>query len=283
MTDSTQTKKQKKNDIIIDLFASNLPGSTKDGDLIQKTLRNQLVESIRNSVTPPDADKSSEVTQVIDESGRNVFFVDGTRGAGKTTFINSVVKSLDCDKGDTSTSIKCLPTIDPTKLPRHEPILVTVTARLNKMVSDKLKGCWSSNDHKKQKEQWQSHLEQLKRGLHLLTDKEYKPEYFSDALKLDAQLDYSIGGQDLSAIFNHLVECACKILDCTAILISFDDIDTQFDTGWDVLESIRRFFNSQKLVVVATGDLRLYSQLIRGKQYENYSKTLLDQEKKAPA
>ncbi|HDS1206790.1 TPA: hypothetical protein QDZ84_001785 [Shewanella algae] len=281
MTDSTQTKKQKKNDIIIDLFASNLPGSTKDGDLIQKTLRNQLVESIRNSVTPPDADKSSEVTQVIDESGRNVFFVDGTRGAGKTTFINSVVKSLDCDKGDTSTSIKCLPTIDPTKLPRHEPILVTVTARLNKMVSDKLKGCWSSNDHKKQKEQWQSHLEQLKRGLHLLTDKEYKPEYFSDALKLDAQLDYSIGGQDLSAIFNHLVECACKILDCTAILISFDDIDTQFDTGWDVLESIRRFFNSQKLVVVATGDLRLYSQLIRGKQYENYSKTLLDQEKES--
>ncbi|WP_335925655.1 hypothetical protein [Shewanella algae] len=281
MTDSTQTKKQKKNDIIIDLFASNLPGSTKDGDLIQKTLRDQLVESIRNSVTPPDADKSTEVTRVIDESGRNVFFVDGTRGAGKTTFINSVVKSLDSDKGDATTSIKCLPTIDPTKLPRHEPILVTVTARLNKMVSDKLKGCWSSNDHKKQKEQWQSHLEQLKRGLHLLTDKEYKPEYFSDALKLDAQLDYSIGGQDLSVIFDQLVECACKILDCKAILISFDDIDTQFDTGWDVLESIRKFFNSQKLVVVATGDLRLYSQLIRGKQYENYSKTLLDQEKES--
>lgn len=281
MTDSKQTEKQKNNDIIIDLFASNLPGSTKDGDLIQKALRDQLVESIRDSVTPPDDDKSTEVTGVIDESGRNVFFVDGTRGAGKTTFINSVVKSLNDDTGDASVSIKCLPTIDPTKLPRHEPILVTVTARLNKMVSDKLKGCWSSNDHKKQKEQWQSHLEQLKRGLHLLTDKEYKPEYFSDALKLDAQLDYSIGGQNLSQIFDQLVERACEILGCKAILISFDDIDTQFDAGWDVLESIRKFFNSQKLVVVATGDLRLYSQLIRGKQYENYSKTLLDQEKES--
>jgi len=278
MTDSAQAKTTEKK-IIIDLFAPNLPGSTNEDDLIQKSLRDQLVESIRNSVTPPDVDKSVELTRFIDESGRNVFFVDGTRGAGKTTFINSVVKSLDKDNGETS--IKCLPTIDPTKLPRHEPILVTVTARLNKIVSDKLKASWSSNDLKRQKEDWQSHLEQLKRGLHLLTDKEYKPEYFSDALKLDAQLDYSIGGQDLSVIFDKLVECACQILGCKAILISFDDIDTQFDTGWDVLESIRRFFNSQKLVVVATGDLRLYSQLIRGKQYENYSKTLLDQEKES--
>lgn len=281
MTDSKQTEEKKNYDIIIDLFASNLPGSTKDGDLIQKALRDQLVESIRDSVTPADADKPTNVTRVIDESGRNVFFVDGTRGAGKTTFINSVVKSLNADTSGASVSIKCLPTIDPTKLPRHEPILVTVTARLNKMVSDKLKESWSSNDHKGHKERWQNHLGQLKRGLHLLTDKEYKPEYFSDALKLDAQLDYSIGGQDLAEIFDGLVECACEILGCKAILISFDDIDTQFDTGWDVLESIRKFFNSQKLVVVATGDLRLYSQLIRGKQYENYSKTLLDQEKES--
>jgi len=277
MKDRVHTEMTERN-IIINLFAPNLPGSTKEDDLIQKSLRDQLVESILSSVPTSAADKSVELTRFIDESGRNVFFVDGTRGAGKTTFINSVVKYLDRDEGDVNVSIKCLPTIDPTKLPRHEPILVTVTARLNKMVSDKLREYWSSSDHKKQKEQWQNHLAQLQRGLHLLTDKEYKPEYFSDALKLDAQLDYSIGGQDLSEIFDNLVEHACEILGCKAILISFDDIDTQFEAGWDVLETIRKFFNSQKLVVVATGDLRLYSQLIRGKQYENYSKTLLDQE-----
>ncbi|ENP0421795.1 archaeal ATPase [Edwardsiella piscicida] len=280
MIDSVQTETTEEK-IIINLFAPNLPGSTKEDDLIQKSLRDQLVETIRNSVTLPDTDKSAGLTRFIDESGCNVFFVDGTRGAGKTTFINSVVKSLNSDQGDVKVSIKCLPTIDPTKLPRYEPILVTVTARLNKMVSDKLKGCWASNDYKKQKEQWQNHLAQLQRGLHLLTDKEYKPEYFSDALKLDAQLDYSIGGQDLSEIFEELVKRACEILGCKAILITFDDIDTQFEAGWDVLESIRKFFNSRKLVVVATGDLRLYSQLIRGKQYENYSKTLLDQEKES--
>lgn len=279
MTDNTKSKYKEKDEIIIDLFAPNLPGSIKDSDLIQRALRNQLVENIRNSITLSEPNNISGFAQFIDESGRNVFFVDGTRGAGKTTFINSVVEYLEKGGSDAGAIIKCLPTIDPTKLPRHEPILVTVTARLNKMVSGKLKESWSSNDHKRRKERWQNHLGQLKRGLHLLTDKEYKPEYFSDAMKLDAQLDYSIGGQDLSEIFDRMVDSACDILDCKAIMISFDDIDTQFDTGWDVLESIRKFFNSQKLVVVATGDLRLYSQLIRGKQYENYSKTLLDQEK----
>ena len=163
MTDRTQNENKETNEIIIDLFASNLPGSTKDGDLIQKALRDQLVESIRSSITRPTSNNSSAVTRFIDESGRNVFFVDGTRGAGKTTFINSVVERLNNDRSDTDTSIECLPTIDPTKLPRHEPILVTVTARLNKVVSSKLKRCWSSNHHSKQKEKWQNHLEQLDR------------------------------------------------------------------------------------------------------------------------
>lgn len=279
MTDNTHSESKGTNEIIIDLFAPNLPGSIKESDLIQKVLRDQLVENIRSSIILSESNNSSGVARFVDESGRNVFFVDGTRGAGKTTFINSVVEHLEKGGSDAGAIIKCLPTIDPTKLPRHEPILVTVTARLNKMVSEKLKESWSSNDHKRHKERWQNHLGQLKRGLHLLTDKEYKPEYFSDAMKLDAQLDYSIGGQDLSEIFDRMVDSACDILGCKAIMISFDDIDTQFDAGWDVLESIRKFFNSQKLVVVATGDLRLYSQLIRGKQYENYSKTLLDQEK----
>ncbi len=268
---------ESSNAIIIDLFAPNVPGSIKDKDLIQKELRDQLVDDIRKSFGHESKKaNSSDVVKFIDESGRNVFFVDGTRGAGKTTFVNSVVERLNKDKE--GSKIECLPTIDPTKLPRHEPILVTVIARLNKIVSDILKSDWSSVDYKIKKDQWQNHLERIKRGLHLLTDKEYKPEYFSDALNLDAQLDYSIGGQNLGQIFSGLIDCACEILSCTAILISFDDIDTQFGVGWDVLEAIRKFFTSDRVVVVMTGDLRLYSQIVRGMQYGNYNSVALSEE-----
>lgn len=76
MTDSVQTETT-EGKIIINLFAPNLPGSTKEDDLIQKSLRDQLVESIRNSIAYPDTDKFAGLTRFIDESGRNVFFVDG--------------------------------------------------------------------------------------------------------------------------------------------------------------------------------------------------------------
>ena len=65
MTDSVQTETT-EGKIIINLFAPNLPGSTKEDDLIQKSLRDQLVESIRNSVTSPDSDKSAGLTRFID-------------------------------------------------------------------------------------------------------------------------------------------------------------------------------------------------------------------------
>lgn len=222
---ATETRIDSKEKIIIDLFAPNVPGSTEDKDFIQRTLRDQLVNSIRESLKAAAEDKPSELERFVDESGRNVYFVDGTRGAGKTTFINRVVEHLQ-KKEQGEDSIECLPPIDPTKLPRSEPILVTVTARLNYVVSKKFKGCWSSDKNKPNKEKWQQQLQQLERGLRLLNDKEYKPEYFSEALQLNAQLEYSMGGQDLSAIFGTLVELACDILECKAILISFDDIDT---------------------------------------------------------
>lgn len=72
MTDSVQTETT-EGKIIINLFAPNLPGSTKEDDLIQKSLRDQLVESIRNSIAYPDTDKFAGLTRFIDESGRNVF------------------------------------------------------------------------------------------------------------------------------------------------------------------------------------------------------------------
>ncbi|MDP2610623.1 MULTISPECIES: hypothetical protein, partial [unclassified Oceanobacter] len=91
---ATETRIDFKEKIIIDLFAPNVPGSTEDKDFIQRTLRDQLVNSIRESLKAAAEDKPSELERFVDESGRNVYFVDGTRGAGKTTFINRVVEHL---------------------------------------------------------------------------------------------------------------------------------------------------------------------------------------------
>ncbi|EGQ8704448.1 archaeal ATPase [Vibrio vulnificus] len=256
--------------ISIDLSKSNLPGSISDADFVQDALKKQIKEKIHACLSSSDINESSYRS----DAGNNVFFIDGTRGAGKSTFMQHLVDhySLEHDS-----NICSLPCIDPTKLPGSEPVLVTVIALLNCKVKEKLDShAW--DEEQKTKVLWEQSLYELSKGLQRLTADEYKPEFFDDSLQLHSQLDYSSGGQSLEMTFNKLLEIACNILKCKAIMLAFDDIDTQFVAGWDVLESIRRFFSSKYLIVLITGDLRLYSQLVRGKQYENYNEVLLREE-----
>ncbi len=55
----------------------------------------------------------------------------------------------------------------------------------------------------------------------------------------------------------------------------FDDIDTNIDKGWMILETIRKYLTSCKLQVFVSGDWELYSSLVRMKQWENFDKKIL--------
>ncbi|MDI3324873.1 archaeal ATPase [Pontibacterium granulatum] len=261
-----------ENKVIIDLNKPNLPGSIDTVEFVQQTLKERLISDIELVATPRE--NHSPVYGVISEVGRQVFFIDGTRGAGKTTFMNGIVQHFK-----DSNNVHALRCIDPTKLPRIEPILVTVLAQLNTDVSDKLrKNSGWSIENNKEKENWQNSLKNISQAIKLLDKKEYSKDFFDEALELNALLSNASGGLGLEEQFSKLLEQACDILGRNAILVAFDDIDTQFNTGWNVLEAVRKYFNSPRLIVLMTGDLRLYSQLIRGKQYANYDAEMLSEE-----
>lgn len=269
-----------KSMVAIDLFKPNLPGAIDKGEFVQQALKNRLIEHIEAAAPKNDkenkktGDSLAKINGIISEAGRQVFFIDGTRGAGKTTFMNEIVSHFK----DTS-HIHALRCIDPTKLPQIEPILVTVIAQLNSDVSKKLRTtCGWNSEQNLEKENWQDCLKSISRAIQLLGNKEYSANFFDEALELNALLSNASDGLGLEEQFSKLLEQACKILNCNAILVAFDDIDTQFNTGWQVLEAIRKYFNSPRLIVLMTGDLRLYSQLIRGKQYGNYDDVMLKEE-----
>ncbi|WP_305369203.1 hypothetical protein [Photobacterium leiognathi] len=191
--------------ISIDLCKSNLPNSISEVDFVQYALKDQLKEKINECLNYSD----------IDQSGNNVFFIDGTRGAGKSTFMQNLV---DYYSSGHQSKICSLPCIDPTKLPGNEPVLVTVIALLNRKVKEKLDGhAW--DEEQKTKVKWEQNLYELSKGLQRLTASEYKPEFFDDSLQLHSQLDYSSGGQSLEMTFNKLLESACSILKCRAIML----------------------------------------------------------------
>lgn len=269
----------KKYEVTIDLFKSNLPGSIDNSAFVQQALKDRLIQDIDNAVREYETeleyrDSETESKGIISEAGRQLFFIDGTRGAGKTTFMNDIVRHFMKSK-----QIHALRCIDPTKLPQVEPILVTVIAQLNSDVTRAIKSTsgWDSGFNAK-KEEWQNCLKSISKAIQLLDKKEYSKDFFDESLELNALLTNASDGLGLEEQFSNLLKQACNILGCKAILVAFDDIDTKFDTGWQVLESIRKYFNSPRLIVLMTGDLRLYSQLIRGKQYRNYDELLLREE-----
>ncbi|MBD2811443.1 archaeal ATPase [Xenorhabdus sp. Vera] len=262
-----------KQEVIINLFKSNLPGAIDNSSFVQQLLKTQLIEDIK--IVSKQDDDDDLTNGIINEAGRQVFFIDGTRGAGKTTFMNEIVSYFKKKDKDIHT-LRC---IDPTKLPQIEPILVTIIAQLNADVSKKIKESsgWSSEQNQ-DKESWKLCLNNISRALQLLDKKEYSKDFFDEALELNNLLTNASDGLGLEEQLSKLLKQACNILGCKAILVAFDDIDTQFNTGWSVLEAIRKYFNSPKLIVLMTGDLRLYSQLIRGKQYGNYDNVMLTEE-----
>jgi hypothetical protein len=77
--------------------------------------------------------------------------------------------------------------------------------------------------------------------------------------------------------FNKVVEKALTILNAEFFLIAFDDIDVNMQKGWMVLEVIRKYLTTPKLVCLLSGNMKLYSYNVRLQQW-NQLKPLRDLE-----
>ena len=84
--------------------------------------------------------------------------------------------------------------------------------------------------------------------------------------------------KELELNFNILVYEALRILNKKAFLIAFDDIDINFNNGWKVLETIRKYLTSPKIITVLSGDIKLFSKAIRKQQWINFGEELLKNE-----
>jgi DNA-binding NtrC family response regulator len=98
---------------------------------------------------------------------------------------------------------------------------------------------------------------------------------------MDRGLKSVKAAKDLETNFNDLVACALKTLEKKAFIITLDDIDVDFRKGWPVLETIRKYLTSPQIIVLLSGDLKLYSKAIRKQQWKNFGKALLVNEAEA--
>ncbi len=190
----------------------------------------------------------------------NTIFVNGERGAGKTTFMREILYDLWEDRSDEN---KIVPVafIDPTLVETHQHILVDIIAKFHELVFDKLICCRDEVLNQRVSQA----LEEMDQGLNLLNSSSHNSKNDTGWF-LNKALRKSTSGQNLERHFHNFINILSEEFNIKLFVIAIDDVDTKTDKAYEVLEVIRCYFTHPRLAVIISGDLKLYSHLVRMKK-----------------
>ncbi|EGQ8094588.1 hypothetical protein G4T96_001089 [Vibrio cholerae] len=196
----------------------------------------------------------------------NTIFIHGERGAGKTTYLHSLIERYQTKEDTKAINAMPLPLIDPTLVSTQQHILVDIIAKFTSLVKSSLNHCCDSDKF----ERFRSKLDALAEGVQLLSGKVSSSQYDSSWF-LSKAIDQSSSGIQLEHGIHALVDVMSDILDADLFFIAIDDVDTDTKKAHEVLEVIRCYLTHPRLVVVLTGDLKLYSHIVKRAKYKELS------------
>lgn len=258
--------------IIIDLSKSMNARSFEGSDIIHKTEFDRVIEFINNKITKLKEDDKNYIE--IHKRYNDTITILGSRGSGKTSFLMSILQRYNGHD-----DIEIIELIDPTLIEEKGHIFLTLIS----LITDKVEKKISKNECDPcckeycQRKSWDDKLKRLAAGLPSididnasLYSNWHDPEHV-----MRKGLKSVKAAKELEENFNKIVEEALNILGKKAFLIAFDDIDVNFNNGWKVLETIRKYLTSPRIITLLSGDLKLFSKAIRKYQWENLGNELL--------
>jgi hypothetical protein len=278
-------KKVTNQEIKIILQDSNHAKNFKSENLIHNSEFKNVLDLIMDAtpVTQEDGDK---------EYVHNTITILGTRGSGKTSFLLSVQRRVTNhedfpDEEATNkklSNIEVLKIIDPTLIEEKGHVFLNVISAISEKVEEKFDEieCNSRSNNIYTRKDWRYKLTKLAAGLPSIdgignsnTDAWQDPEFV-----MDNGLKAVTASRNLATNFNNFLKISLDILGKKAFLLIFDDIDVDATKGWAVLETIRKYFISSRLITLLSGDLKLYSTVIRQKKWRNFGEEILKYEGK---
>lgn len=212
----------------------------------------------------------------------NAISIFANRGAGKTTFLLSAIEWLKTSTQETL----CLKPIDPSMIGRKENAFVNIIAEIHEHVKCKLESydydCRDGEELRDQQRQIDKCFTKLMEALSFMENigKSGKYEDWDDAeFAARMGMEKAISSNNIDELFQKYVYYALRLLGKQCVVISFDDIDTDFNKGYEILEIIRRFMTSPMIITILTGDLELYGKLVRKASWKCFDKEFLEKEK----
>lgn len=257
--------------ITINLTSSDYNSDVPVTELVHQSIYKDLKEKIDNDLKKAHSsskcykDDFTFFDKYQPGSGL-VYFIDGTRGAGKSTFLcaafnglSEIGKEADCQK------LAPLAYIDPSRLENNEIVLLGVLNALKEVVDKQKRRLRNEESYKAFRE----NFKKLAGGLSLFATDHHPLQHLDSELFLDHGLTRAGHSKDLRRHFHEVLDCACKLLGAEALLIAFDDADTNAAHAHRVLECIRNYLDTPRIVTLVTGDLELYSLLVRDHFFNN--------------
>ena len=268
-------------DIVIDLSSSNhnRPVSS-EAELIQRdayeALRRQISKDLAqaeikaNQRTRQD---NAEKEDLHPPGSGLTYFIDGTRGAGKSTFLSFTYHRLqEPDQGITKAGeavpVKPLLYLDPSRIESSEIVLLHILKHLKRLmeVCNPSGSAWG-----KRQEEFRALFKEMAGGLHLFVSKTESLKDLDAELFLDYGLDRAADSQRLRRVLHQTIDLVCKAYNTRALLLAIDDADTQFAHAIDVLECIRKYLDTPQIVVLVTGDMEMYSLLVQSHFQQDFA------------
>ncbi|WP_226051617.1 P-loop NTPase fold protein [Dickeya chrysanthemi] len=252
-------------EIIIDLdnvFDLNRYDESTMLQYAAKTQLEQLIKGFVEHVEKYNKEKSCQPNSdgFLDKVTRknNTIFINGQRGTGKTTFLRAM---LDCYSNKDKDSCP-LAFIDPTLIETHQNILVDIVVKFKQLYDEKLKYCADEDINR----QLNTCLEEMAEGLKLASHHKTNHDKHDDSWFLSQALKSAKSGQYLEERFHHFINAVAKALNKELFIIAIDDVDTHTQKAYEVLETIRRYLNHPRVVVLISGDLKLYNYIVKNQK-----------------
>jgi hypothetical protein len=274
------------NEIIIDLDSSTSAKSFKKDkgkkESIQSLIHYEEFKRVENFVN----DAITRAKNVKDLTGEkdadelfehNTISVSGSRGSGKTSFLLSI---RDHFRHDTD-NIEVPGVIDPTLIEDKGHIFLNVLSLLSDLMNKGFtqRECRNDPHILSDKKIWDLKLQKLAEGIPSINGVDSNIQGWHDAqFVMKTGLSHVKAARELRKHFSILIDAVLKELKKDALLLIFDDIDVDSSKGWQLLETLRKYCTSPKLITIISGDEKLYLNLVRQQKWLGFGSEIVKYE-----
>jgi len=234
-------------------------------------------KAIKRAKAAPDSSEK-DANELFEHS---TISVSGSRGSGKTSFLLSVRDHFR----ETTKNIVVPGVIDPTLIEDKGHIFLNILSLLSELMTNNLnqKECNGDSNLLLIRKDWEEKLYRLAEGIPSMNGVESTMQGWHDAkFIMKTGLSQVKSAHELRMRFGQLIEAVLKELKKDALLLIFDDIDVDSSKGWQLLETLRKYCTSPRLITIISGDEKLYLNLVRQQKWSGFGKEILKYET-APA